>query len=179
MKRNVLVFGSISGLIIAALMVFSSIWCYKDPNFEANMVIGYATMLVSFSFIFVGIKNLRDKHNGGVITFGQAFKLGLYISLIASSAYVATWLVEYYFFIPDFMDKYGAHVIKEAQNSGATQAELDKQIAKMDQYKEMYKNPVFVILLTYMEVLPLGIVISVISAFILKRKAKADTVAVN
>lgn len=172
MKKNVLVFGLISGSIVSAFMAVSAMMMSDNPNFEGSMVLGYASMLIAFSFIFVGIKNFRDKYNNGVIKFGKAFLIGLYIALIGSTMYVVTWLIEYNFFIPDFMDRYAEHVIKHAKESGATVAEIDKQMAEMAGYKEMYKNPVFVILLTYMEVLPIGILVSVISALILKKKNK-------
>ncbi len=141
------------------------------------MLIGYATMLIAFAFIFVGIKNYRDKYNNGVITFGKAFKVGLFIALISSTFYVITWLVEYYAFMPDFMEKYSEHVLNQAKTSGASAAELAKQTEEMQGYKEMYKNPIFVILLTYMEILPLGLVISLIAAAVFRKKAKPEVVA--
>jgi hypothetical protein len=172
MKKNVIVFGLTSGLIVSGLMVlFTSMFC-GNSNYEGSMLLGYASMLLAFSFVFVGIKNFRDKYNEGLITFGKAFKVGLLIALISSTMYVLTWLVEYYFFIPDFMDKYAEHMINQAQSSGATAAQLEEQVAEMAKYKEWYKSPVFVILLTYMEVLPIGIVIALISALILKKQPK-------
>src|SRR3989344_4812298 len=117
MKKNVLVFGSISGLIITALMVISTLLCYKNSNFEGSMLIGYASMLIAFSFIFVGVKNYRDKYNNGLITFWKAFKIGLFIALISSTFYVVTWLIEYYAFMPDFMEKYSEHMLNQAKNS--------------------------------------------------------------
>lgn len=176
MKKNVLVFGLISGLIITALMIVSTIMCYNDPNFEGSMLIGYASMLISFSFVFVGIKNYRDKYNNGVITYGKAFKVGLFIALISSTFYVATWLVEYYAFMPDFMEKYSAHVLNQAKSSGASAAEIAKQTAEMEGYKEMYKNPIFVILLTYMEVFPIGLVMALIAAAVFRKKDKSGLV---
>jgi len=177
MKKNVLIFGSIAGAIITTFMVFSvAVYC-STGDFDHGMWMGYGAMLIAFSFVFIGIKNYRDKYNGGVITFGQAFKTGLYISLIASTMYVAVWLIDYYFFIPDFMDKYSDHMIREAQSAGASQAEIDKKLSEMATYKEMYKNPLFVILLTYAEILPLGLLITLISAFILKRKPGGDDTA--
>jgi len=172
MKRNVLVFGLIAGLIVSAFMIYSSTRCYNNANFKSSEVVGYAGMLIAFSFIFVGIKNYRDKYNSGVISFGKAFMTGLYITLIASTLYVGIWLVEYYLFMPDFMDKYCSHMLTEAQAKHATQAALDKTVAQMNTYKELYKSPVMVILLTYMEILPIGLAIALISALLLKRKAK-------
>jgi ABC-type sugar transport system permease subunit len=172
MKKNAFVFGLVSGLIITAFMIYSSINCYYNANFKSNEVVGYAGMLIAFSFIFVGIKNYRDKYNNGVISFGKAFKVGFFITLIASTLYVLVWVIEYYVFVPDWMDKYCTHMINEAKSNGVSQLELDKTNAQMNSYREMYKNPLFVVLLTYVEVLPIGLVISLISALILKRKTK-------
>lgn len=172
MKKNVLVFGLISGLIVTAFMVFASIKCYITGTFKESEVYGYTGMLVAFAFIFVGIKNYRDKYNNGVITFGKAFKIGLFIALIASSFYVLVWVIEYYVFFPDWLEKYCTHMINEAKTSGVSKLELDKKTAQMNWFREAYKNPLFVVLLTYMEILPIGIVISLISALFLKRKQR-------
>lgn len=171
MKKNVLVFGLISGFIITAMMVYSTAKCYSSNDFESSMLVGYASMLVAFSFIFVGIKNYRDKFNGGILSFGKGFKIGLYISLIASTLYVLVWLIDYYLFIPDFMDRYTAHVLRETKADGATATEVQNKAAEMSKYKEMYRNPLFVILFTYLEVLPIGLLVSAIAALILKRKS--------
>ncbi len=170
MKKNVLVFGLIAGLIVALTMAISMATCYNNVNFQGGMWLGYGSMIVAFSFIFVGIKNFRDRYNGGAISFGKAFTIGLYIALIGSSFYVVTWLVEYYVFFPDFMTKYSAHVIAQVKSSGASLAEINAQKAKMASYTEMYKNPLMVIVLTYLEILPVGLVIALLAALILKRK---------
>jgi hypothetical protein len=176
MKKNVLIFGSISGLIITTMMLFTVSACYTNPDFQGNDVVGYAAMIAAFSFIFIGIRNYRDKYNGGVITFGKAFKTGLYITLTASTIYVVVWLVDYYLFIPDFMDKYELHVLKGVRSEGASEVELAEKATEMRNFKAMYKNPLFVVLVTYAEIFPIGLVISLISALILKRKSK-DVVA--
>lgn len=172
MKKNVLIFGSISGLIITTMMLFTASACYTNPDFKGNDVIGYTALIAAFSFIFIGIRNYRDKYNGGIITFGKAFKTGLYITLTASTIYVAVWLVDYYLFIPDFMDKYELHVLTAVKNEGGSEVELAEKATEMKNFKAMYKNPLFVILVTYAEVFPIGLVISVISALILKRRVK-------
>ena len=138
-----------------------------------SMIIGFSAMAVAFSFIFVGIKNFRDKQNGGTITFGKGFLLGLMISLIASTLYVITWGVEFHFFMPDFMDKYSAMQVKQLQESGITGAALDEAIKGIESANDNYKhNPFFFAMYTYMEILPVGILITLISALILRRKTR-------
>lgn len=171
MKKTILVFGLIAGSIVSAVMATSiALWHDSASYMNYGMVIGYTSMIVAFSFVFVGVKNYRDKYSGGLITFGKALQVGLLISLIASTMYVITWVVDYYVFIPDFMEKYSEMVISKARAEGASDAEIASQIKEMAPYKEMYKNPAFVVLLTYMEILPVALIMSLIAAFSLKRK---------
>lgn len=154
-------------------------WCYSSGNFEGSMLLGYASMILAFSLVFVGVKNYRDKYNGGIISFGKAFRIGLYIILVASTLYVLVWLVDYYVFIPDFMDKYSAHVINKAQNSGASANEIAAKTKEINTMKEMYNTPLMVVLLTYMEIFPVGLIVSIITALILKRKPNGSVVAIT
>ncbi|GGG99320.1 DUF4199 domain-containing protein [Mucilaginibacter phyllosphaerae] len=178
MKKIVIVFGLIAGCIVSASMLVSIAGCYSSGNFEGNMLLGYASMILAFSLIFVGIKSYRDKQGNGFISFGKAFKIGVYISLVASTMYVAAWLVDYYAFIPDFMDKYTLHVIQKAQASGAGAAEVADKIKQIRSMQSMYNSFLGVVLLTYMEILPVGLVVSLISALILKRKANNGTIVI-
>jgi hypothetical protein len=176
MKKNGIIFGLIAGAIVSGLMAITMTMCYANGHSNGSMYLGYATMLIAFSMIFVAVKNYRDKYNGGEITFGKGFIIGLYISLIASTCYVIAWLIIYYNFMPDFMDKYATQVLAEAKAGGATAKELSEETAKMDSYKQMYKNPVFIILFTYMEILPVGLIIAVIASLILKKKPNNNVV---
>lgn len=170
MKPIILKSGLLGGLIVAAVMVTGTIYCVRTGKFEGSMVLGYASMILAFSFIFVAVKQVRDKHYGGAISFGKAFKVAILVTLITSTIYVLTWLVCYYFFIPDFMEQYSSYMMSKAQAGGASAAELSKQSEQMKQYIEMYKNPLFVILFTYIEILPVGLLVSLLAALILKRK---------
>ena len=127
-------------------------------------------MLLAFSLVFFGIRNYRDKYNEGVISFGKAFKIGIMIVLIASTIYVIAWLIDYFFFIPDFMEKYSAHILDELKASGASQIEIDKQTQEMASFGRLYKNPFFNAMMTYLEILPVGLIVTLISSLILKRK---------
>jgi len=174
MTRNILIFGLLSGLVITSWMVYAASACYANPEFESNEVLGYAGMIAAFSFIFVGIKNHRDKHNQGIISFGKAFKTGFLIALVAATMYTVVWLIDYYVFIPEFIDKYTQHVLYEARLKGLTDSEVDLKAQEMAKFKEMYKNPLFIIVVTYLEVLPVGTIVALISALILKKKSKVS-----
>lgn len=173
MKKNILIYGLIAGVIVSSLMLVSMNYlshCEGNMDYNTSMLIGYASMFIALSLVFVGIKNYRDKYNGGVISFGKAFKVGFLIALIAATIYVAAWLIYYFYFMPDFMEKYSAHMLEELRASGASQVEIDKQVVEMAKFAAMYKNPVFNALMTYMEILPVGLLVTLISSLILKRK---------
>lgn len=173
MKKNILVYGLIAGVLVSTFMLYgmhSLSHCNGKADYGTSMLIGYASMLVAFSLVFVGIRNFRDKYNGGIISFGKAFKTGFLIALIASTLYVIAWQVDYFFFIPDFMEKYSAHELDQLKASGASQLTIDEKTKEMAGFLKMYKNPLFNSLMTYMEILPVGIVVTLISSLILKRK---------
>jgi pheromone shutdown protein TraB len=170
MKRNVLIFGSILGAILLVNLVYMCNMCYNNPEFESNDTLGYVALIVVFSLVFFGTRNYRNKELGGAITFGKAFKTGALIALLGATIYVAFWLPYYYLVVPDYMDKYTLHVMAEARRNDATAAALADKVKEMDTFKEMYKNPLFVVLITYAEVLPIGLVVALVSALVLKKK---------
>lgn len=170
MRKNVWTFGLIAGAI-NALWLIGMVMSGREIDFDNGEILGFSAMIIAFSFIYVAIKNYRDKYNHGVITFGKAFQIGLYISLIASTCYVLTWLIEYNYFIPDFAERYAAHIIGSMEKAGAPAAEIESKVAEMKTFGEMYKNPFFNAALTYVEILPVGLLISVISSLILKKTA--------
>ncbi len=90
--------------------------------------------------------------------------------LIASTIYVFAWLIAYFYFLPDFMEKYSVQMLEKLKASGASQIEIEKQTKEMANFSKMYKNPFFNALMTYMEILPAGLIVTLISSFILKRK---------
>jgi hypothetical protein len=93
------------------------------------------------------------------------------IVLIASTIYVVSWLIDYFYFIPDFAEKYSAHLLANLRASGASQVEIDKQAKEMANFATIYKNPIYNAAMTYVEILPVGLVVTLISALILKRKS--------
>jgi hypothetical protein len=172
MKKIVFTCGLIGGLISIGWYIFSVQVFKLDMSMSARLFFGYASMVLAFSLIFVGIKNFRDNYNGGVISFGKAIKVALLITAVASTVYVAVWMIDYYLFTPDYMEKYAASVLAGLKAGHASHAYIDKEMAQITEYAKMYKNPLLNALMTYAEIAPVGIVISLIAALILKNKPK-------
>ncbi len=173
MRKVVLTYGVIAGLIIVALIVISfSMVSASSEGSSTSMVIGYATMIVSLSMIFFGIRNYRDNYSGGSVTFGRGFLIGLYISIIASVFYVVGWKIYSSIAMPDFADKYAAQMVNSLKKSGATDSVIVAKTKEMAEWKQMYGNPFFELGMTFLEIFPVGLLISVICALILKRKPK-------
>ena len=173
MKKNIIIYGLIAGIVVSISMLFTVNYishCKGNVDFDRSLVIGYASMLIAFSLVYVGIRNYRDKYNEGVISFGKAFKIGILMVLIASTLYVIAWLIDYYFFIPDFAEKYSAQTLAQLKTSGASQIEIEKQTKDMANFVRMMKNPLYNAMMTYIEILPVGLVVTLISSLILKRK---------
>lgn len=173
MKRTILVFGLIAGFIASTFMAASMVWVSNHSTTEVadgmdyGMFIGYASMLVAFSFIFVAIKTYRDKHQGGTITFWQGCKIGLMIALIGSTMYVITWAFVYKYILPDFMTNYLNAAIEAAKSSGKSEAEIAALVKETAGLAEFYSTPLGFTLYTYVEILPVGILVTLISSLIL------------
>lgn len=171
MKRTIWVYGLISGLICISWMLVYLVSGKKFMNFDNGMYYGFGSMILAFSLMFVGVKNFRDHHNGGTITFGKAFKLAFLIVLVASTVYVVGWLLYNYLVYPEFMDDYTAHELAKLKAMNTPQADIDKYLTDSAKMTELYKNPIVKVAFTYMEILPLGTVMALICAFIFKKKA--------
>jgi hypothetical protein len=178
MKRVVLTFGLIAGAILSAMM-FATIPFMEQIGNDRGEVIGYTTMVLAFLMVFFGIRSYRDNVAGGTISFGRAFAVGIQITLIACVCYVASWEVIYYKMMPDFADKYAARVVEKTKASGATQAQIAETTRKMDEFKAMYKNPFINVAMTFAEPFPVGLVITLVCAGVLRRRRKAPDADAN
>jgi len=171
MKRIVLTFGLISGALLSAMM--SVTMAIVNKTGEHGLVLGYTTMVLAFLLVYFGIRTYRDNVAGGSVSFGRAFSVGILIALITCVCYVATWEVIYYRFMPDFMDRYADKMIEKARASGATAAQLAAVTQEWRHNAETYKNPLVNIGYTFLEVFPVGLVMTLVSAAILRRRSSS------
>lgn len=174
MQKIGLTFGVVGGVLLSVFLILGMIlWQKGIVNFDSGELLGYTTMLVAMSTIFFGIRSYRDKHLKGSIRFVKALQLGLLISVVAAVMYAATWEA-YRATQPDeygrFVTEYQQCEIDKVKESGATQAEIDAKAQQMSDFMKWYENPLLRFGITIVEVLPVGILVSLVSAALLSRR---------
>lgn len=172
MKNTILKYGLMSGAVASLLMVGTAFYFRQSNSIEGGEVMGYAGILLSMLLVFAGLRAYRESA-GGYITFGKALQVSLAIMFISCVCYVVTWMIVYKTLMPDFMDQYIQHALAKMKQSGASEAQIGAFNTQMEQYKEMYKNPLFMAALTFMEPLPVGLLVSVVSSLVLRKKQEA------
>lgn len=169
MKKTVLTFGLISGALMAAMM-FATLPFIDRIGFDKGEFVGYTAMILAFMLVFFGIRSYRENVGDGRITFGRAFAVGILITLISSICYVVAWEILYFKFMPDFVEKYSSYMIEKARASGASQQVIDAKLQEMKSFKALYANPFVNVAFTFAEVFPVGLIVTLIAAAILRKK---------
>lgn len=169
MKKTVLTFGLIAGTVLSVFML-ATLPFLDRIGFDKGEIIGYTSMVLAFLMVFFGIRSYRENVGGGKISFGRAFAVGILITLIASLCYVATWELIYFKLAPGFAEKYTNYVIEQARASGATQQVIDAKLQQMKDFKAMYDNPFINAAITLIEPFPVGLIMTLISSAILRKK---------
>jgi Protein of unknown function (DUF4199) len=173
MKKTVVTFGLISGAI-SSLMMVGIVSFGNRIGFDRGAIISYTSIVASFLTVYFGIRSYRDNIGNGQITFLKGFAVGMCITLISCLCYVVTWEVIYYNYIPGYWDKYGAHLAEKLRASGASSAAVQAKLEEVAKYKEMYKNPLLNAALTFIGPFPIGLIITLISAAVLKRNPQSQ-----
>jgi Protein of unknown function (DUF4199) len=170
MTKIVLIFGLISGAISGFLM-----WILMGTvnsgaiNFDNGMIWGYATMIVALSLVFFGIKSFRD-NNGGHISFFKGLQVGILITLISAVCYAVAWEIYYPKIGDEFLQKYTAHYLDKMKSDGASEAEIETATVESKQFMEMYRNFFVRFAFSIIEILPVGIIVTFLSAALLRKR---------
>jgi hypothetical protein len=173
MKKTVWTFGLISGVILSAMMLLTMPFV-DSIGYERGMVVGYTTMVLAFLLVFFGVRSYRDNMAGGEVGFGRAMAVGSLIVLISSACYVATWELLYFKIAPEYAEKFQAAAEERARSSGGSPAEIERKLAEAREFGEMYRNPAVNAALTFLEPLPVGLVIALVSAGVLSRARRRE-----
>ncbi|MEL7486528.1 MAG: DUF4199 domain-containing protein [Pseudomonadota bacterium] len=171
MTRYSIIYGGLAGVIIIGAMALSL--ALTGPDGEgASQWLGYLIMLLALSLVFLGIRQYRDRELGGVISFGKAAIMGLMIAVVAGIAYVASW--EVYLAATDhaFIDDYASALLEKKEAAGLGAEALAKEAAKLDAMKANYANPLYRMPVTFLEIFPVGLIVALVSAFILRTRRR-------
>ena len=168
MLRRVLSYGLIAGAIVGVPLSVLTIAMNGRALLSYGMVIGYTLMLIALSTVFVAIKRHRDVDLGGVITFWPAFGLGLGISFVAGIIYVAAWEATVALTHSDFAGTYANALIEQQRAKGVTGEALAQFTAGMERFKAQYSNPFYRLPMTFIEIFPIGVLVSLVSAGLLR-----------
>jgi len=170
MKKIILVYGVVSGAIVIASAILSINMISVSKHMAGLEWLGYLIMLIALSVIFIGIKRYRDNESGGVIRFWKGMQVGLGISAVAAVIYVVVWEANLAATDYRFIDDYNASLIEKVREApDATPEKIEKAIADAAVMKEQYHNPLFRLPMTFLEIFPVGLLISLISAAILRK----------
>ena len=171
MKKIVITYGVISGLITGGLML-ATMPLYETGtlNFDNGALVGYTGMVIALSLVFFGIKSFRDNQVGGSVSFGRGFLIGMSITLIASVFYALAWEISYAKMGERFVQQWTNHELEKLQGAGATEATIQKARDEWKDFWEMYKNPLIRFGMTLFEIFPVGLIISLLSAALLRKK---------
>jgi Protein of unknown function (DUF4199) len=169
MKRTVLTWGLISGGVSAGLLL-ATIPFADAIGFDRAEVLGYTIMVASALVVFFGVRSYRENVNGGKLTFGRGFQVGLLIAIVSCVCYVGAWELAYFKLMPDFVDKYSAHAIAKAQAAGASPAKLAKIAQQMRDFRRLYDNPWMNAAITFVEPFPIFLGATILSAAALRKR---------
>lgn len=166
MFKLALVYGAITGAVIISVISLTI------EMGIGHQWLGYLVMLIAFSAIFVAIRQYRDEVLGGVMRFNTGFLVGLGITVVASVVYVAIW--ELYLAATDhrFIDAYVESLIAEKMASGAPPDEVEATLEATDRMREQYGNAWFRLPITFIEIFPVGLVVSLIAATVLRHRGE-------
>ncbi len=170
MWQKILSYGFVAGLVVAVPMNVMMVTMKGHPPLAWGMVIGYVTMLVALSAVFVAIKRYRDTELGGVIGFWPALGLGLGISVVAGIIYVFAWELSLAITHTDFAAGYANTLIAEKKAAGVSGDALAALTAQMETFKQQYANPLYRMPMTFTEIFPVGVLVSLVSAALLRNR---------
>lgn len=168
MLKTILKYGLIAGVIVGVPMFVGNVLIDGHPPVAISMAIGYATMLAALSMVFLAVKRQRDTVGGGVIKFWPALGMGLAISLVASLVYVGTWELTQALTGNDFVEGYTRALVAEKVAAGASAAEIAELRAGMARWAAEYANPLYRLPMTFAEIFPVGVLVSIVTAALLR-----------
>ncbi|BDX38536.1 hypothetical protein CYCD_18910 [Tenuifilaceae bacterium CYCD] len=177
-KTNPLLISSMTyGLYLGIIMVIYSLLLFflnvKPIGFTLPILLSLVSLAIAFFGIFLSTKKVRNDVLGGEMTFGQGILIGLVVIFVASVISAIYVYIQSTIIDPDYMKN-----ILEAQKEwmyefmsgkGVSEEQIEKAIEGIDaKMNEM--NPVKTAITSIVSSTIFGLIISLITSAILKKK---------
>jgi ethanolamine transporter EutH len=156
------------GLICGAVYVISSLTS-SLLGFETATKVGWminiVVFIVTLFLTYLGIKEIRDNEQNGYLTFGEGFRSGMKIALIAGVIACVFSLLNMYLINPGFMEEMRAMMDDQMSEMPEEQAAMSKKIMGI------FSNPIIASVFMIVYVAFWGLFKSLIASSILKKEA--------
>jgi len=139
----------------------------EPDDFMASEIVGHLFILVSLIFVFLGMKQYREA-NGGAFSYWKAVKVGLLITIFPAVAFGLYNLLYVEVLDPDFMTKYAEYTI-EQRGIGKSADEITKIRQAVTEEVKMFDNSLIKFLVMFLSVFVMGAIVSLVSAFFVKK----------
>ncbi len=139
-------------------------------NFDFQHVMGFAGFLGLLLFLILGMKQYRDKYNGGVLHFGQAIKLGMLIILIPTTTAPIVDLVYTRHIDAGWFDDWYDYQVEQLEPT-LSEEERAAEIRSLQEDLAMFDDPFSHFILMLLFTFASSVICTVIAAAIMQRKA--------
>ena len=162
-------FGAIA-FLIGALGFALALYLGQSLDYSTQELVGWVVMGMTAALVYFGVAYQRDTVNAGRISLGQAIKTGLIIAAMGALGIALVDVVYTLFINPQFFEQYNAYAMELAQETGDAVAvdNLEAQQKMFETYSPTHMSLLGGVMMFVMS-FTLGLFISVLSAFILKK----------
>lgn len=170
MKNTVIKYG-LYGFITAFVLFFIALYFGQGLSFKTQELVGYASMVISLSFVYFGIKHYKNHELNGEISFKTAFIIGALISLFTAIGFGIMDIIYVTKINPDFAEQYLAYEFNLLD--ARTDLSLDEikfEKLSLQKQSEAFGSPIILFFIMTMMVFVIGVIISLLSALILHKK---------
>ena len=162
--KYALIYGGLSGGVVAGVITAGLVLGPENGIF-GTLWFGYLVMFVALSFVFMGVKRFRDVEKGGVVRFLPALGMGVSIAVVAALAYILVWEIYLAASGYRFIEEYAAEYARSQAAAGVPAASIAADVQWM---RDVYANPLTRMAMTFVEIFPVGLIMALFSAAVLR-----------
>ena len=171
MKKSTLIFGLLSGIIIA-IYTFIVLFAFGDfskmslKQFQMVETFGYLRYLILLLTVFFAMHTYKKSSTG--VNYWAVAVQGIQVALLVG---VIVGIMEYCYMIlsPGFYEKYGHMYVAQMKHNGASMEALKQVKLEMNNYKWM-QNPLMTGIFYFFETFLIGTTAALILGIFLKNK---------